>query len=162
MNRMNKKTAPVIGVFLLLGALIISSCDHFYSTSWGTPRKYDPKNIKLDAGNVDSWKETAVGNPELAAALTEKIKDELKGVEQGNPNKDQAKLQDAGVSLAIEASGVGTTIVSNAGSVIDKIEQLEKDGGSNEAEVKETVKELFEDIQGDFKSNNGSKAADNL
>jgi hypothetical protein len=154
---MARKTIPAFGVLLLLCVLVFSGCDQFFSTSWGTARDYDPGKIKLNAGNVDSWVTTAVGNPKLATALTDKIKDELKGVPPGNPSKDQEKLQEAGVTLAIEASGIGESILSNASGLISKLSDDE-----NLEEAKDTVTELLGDIQNDFRSNNGSKAAGNL
>jgi hypothetical protein len=153
---MKKKAMSMVGVLLLASALIFSACDQFFSTSWGTARKYDPSKIKLNAKNVDDWVNTAIGNPELAAALTEKIKDELSGVPQGNPSPDQEKLQEAGVTLAIEASGIGESILSNASGLISKLTE------ENNDDLKNTVTELLNDIQSDFRGHNGSTAAENL
>ncbi|MDR1862839.1 MAG: hypothetical protein LBQ67_02845 [Treponema sp.] len=138
-------SAPILT--LLLGALILSSCDEFFSSSWGSPRDYDPSKIKLSASNLDSWLDAAVGNPELADALTEKIKKELNSGAL-NP-ADKVKFQTAGVKLAVEASGLGTSILTNASSALSSIDN--EDEGA--------VKGLLSDVQNSFKSNNGAKAA---
>jgi hypothetical protein len=145
---MSGKRTFVVGA-LLLGALLVISCDDFYSATWGTAREYDPSKISVNAGNVDEWVEKAAGNPELADAVTEAIKDELKN---GNLNTgDKAKLQDAGVALAVEASGIGETILEKAadtlGSGISTAEDLSK---------------LLADVQSDFEKNKGGKAASDI
>jgi hypothetical protein len=135
---------------LLAAALLVISCDDFISGSMGTQRNYDSSKIDLNAGNVDDWIEKAVGNPELASALTDNIKTQLK--ETNLNNNERAKLQEAGVTLAVEASGIGANILSNGSGAVSKIEQKGVDG----------VVELFKDVQGDFKSNNGLKAAKDI
>jgi hypothetical protein len=145
----------VIGL-VLLGAWVVISCDDFFSSSWGTEsaRTYEPSKIEITAENADGWVEKARGNPELADAITEAIKKELDGkVKQGNATEDQAKLQEAGVTLAIESSGVGPSIVINAaGAVNDAAE----DGPII------AIVDLMKNVQSDFDKNNGEKAARNL
>jgi hypothetical protein len=144
---MRKAVCPVI-LFLVLGTLILSSCDEFYSSTWGTTRKYEGSKIDLNAGNLDAWVETAIGNPELANALLEKIKDDLPGLS----GKDKAKYQDTGVKLAVEASGIGSSILSNAAVALDQLEKKNSDA----------VKDILSNIQNDFKKNNGAKAAKDI
>jgi hypothetical protein len=144
---MTKKSCVVIGA-LLLAALLLS-CDNYFSSSWGTARSYDSSNIDVSAANVDSWIEKAMGNPELAAAVTEKIIDELR---KGILNReDEAKLQNAGVSLAIESSGIGQTIISNAGGAVS--------GLSNNPAA---LPDLMGELQDDFRARGGDKAAANI
>ncbi|MDR2478927.1 MAG: hypothetical protein LBD48_06405 [Treponema sp.] len=150
---MKGKLSVVLGV-ILAGALVIVSCDSFFSSSWGegSTREYSADNIDLNAGNVDSWVKNAKGNPKLAAELTEKIKRELQNGKLSE--KDRAKLQAAGVNLALEASGIGPSMISNASDAINKLSS--SDGGAN------ALPDVLKDMQSDFKANNGSKAAGNL
>ena len=134
---------------LLWGAFLVISCDDFYSATWGTAREYDFSNINVNAGNVDDWVEKAAGNPELADALVEKIKDELE--KEKLSDKDKAKLQEAGVNLAVEATGIGEIILEKASDTlsagISGVEDLTK---------------LFTGVQDDFKKNNGVKSASDI
>jgi len=124
---MTRKIICLFSVYILLGAFVFTICDAFYSTSWGNPRSYDPANIDLNADNMDYWLSIAVGNPELAKALAEKLKDLVQGMPD---TAEKAKLQNAGIQLAIEASGLGTTFLGN----IDKVSDLLGDGSVAERE----------------------------
>ncbi|MDR2143500.1 MAG: hypothetical protein LBP29_03925 [Treponema sp.] len=135
----------------LLPLLGFMSCDEFFSTSWGSERDYDSSKITLDADNLDSWIEKSIGNPELASALTQKIIEEVQKLPDGGT---RVKFQEAGVSLAVEASGVGTSIVSNAAKAIGEIDEKGEKG-------EQAVKDILKDIQGDF-NKNGPKAAKDL
>ena len=133
-------------------ALIFTSCDDFFSKSFGKPRKYDVSKIDLNAGNVDKWIDLAVGNPELADALTEKIKQELKHAK----GKDKAILMDAGVKLAVESSGLGESILSNAADLLGNL--TDSDG----KDLDEVMTDLIKKIRNDFNSKGGKKAANNI
>jgi hypothetical protein len=126
---MMRKTVYSVILFLFLGTLILSSCDDFYGSSWGSPREYDPSNIKLSLNNLNDWVENAIGNPELSRALRKRIKSD-------SPNltgADKAKYQEAGVKLAVEASGIGSSIISNAAGALDQL------GENNEDAVKDIL-----------------------
>jgi hypothetical protein len=141
-----RKTAYPVILFLLLGTLILSSCDDFYGSSWGSPREYDPSNIKLSLNNLNDWVENAIGNPELSRALLKRIKSDSSNLPD---DADKAKYQEAGVKLAVEASGIGSSIISNAAGALDQL------GENNE----DAVKDILASIQNDFKKNNGAEAA---
>jgi hypothetical protein len=131
----------------LLPALILVSCDSFFSTSWGSERSYDPDNIKLSADNLDSWIRNSIGNPKLAAALAAKIKQEV----QTKPESaERLKFQEKGVELAVRASGIGTSIAINAADVLGDIDNIEEGA----------VKDILTKIQGDFSSGGPQAAAD--
>jgi hypothetical protein len=130
------RALAVLGAALLLGA-----CDNFYSTSWGTPRSYKADNIKINASNADTWVEASVGNPELAAALLERIKQDLAKTEQGKPTADQVKLQEAGIKIAIEYSGLGTSVVEHAGDVMDMLSSGKSDEILSALDIIETLVE---------------------
>ena len=144
---------------LLCGALIFTSCDNFFSTSWGTQREYDSSRIVINAGNIDEWIDAADGNPALAAAITDKIKGELSGVSGGNLTPDQQKLQQAGIELAIEASGIGTAIVSSAADVVSKLQDLDMNDTTG---MQKTMTDLLTNVVNTFNEVNGTGAAGNL
>jgi hypothetical protein len=149
-----KKSGSFLLCVLVLTALVFVSCDSFFSTSWGSERDYDPSKIDLTIKNLDSWIQKSIGNPKLAAALTEKI---VKKIE-ANPdpwNQDTATYQEKGVKLVIEASGIGTSILSNAADVFSDIENLKGD------EAEQAVKDILSNVQDDF-SSGGPQAAENL
>jgi hypothetical protein len=129
-------------------AFTLAACDDFFSTSWGEARKYDLSKIKLTSGNLQEWKNKAVGNPELAGKLVEKIIREL----DGKSGAEKAAFQDAGVDLAVEQSGIGTTILDIAGKDMDKLVS----GGDEDA-----IKGLLGTVQGKFGAK-GYAAAENI
>jgi hypothetical protein len=139
---------------LLLPALIFVSCDEFFSETWGSNRSYDSANIKLTAGNLDTWIFDSIGNPELAAAVTKKI---IEKVQSGSlSSQEKLQFQEAGVDLAIESSGIGISIISRAADTLgdlgdDKIEDVKEDAITN----------ILSEIQQDF-SSGGPQAAANL
>ena len=131
-------------------ALTLVSCDDFFSSSFGKAREYDTAKIELNAGNANDWVRQATGNPSLAAAITKKIKEEVAGM---GDTADRAALQNAGVKLAVESSGVTYIIISDAANALSALES----GDHNE----DSVKNLLSDIQKDFGAD-GEKAAGDL
>jgi hypothetical protein len=125
---------------------MLAACDDFFSTSWGTARKYDLSKIDLTQDNLREWKEKAIGNPELAAALVEKIISEL----PGKSGVEKAVFQDAGIDLAIEQSGIGALILNLAGKDLAKI----KDEAG--------VKDMLGLVQSEFSNGDGDAAARNI
>ncbi|MDR1218795.1 MAG: hypothetical protein LBK73_04210 [Treponema sp.] len=150
-----KGASPLLAL-LIAAAVAFVSCDDFFGTSWGAPRDYDPSNIDVSAGNVDQWIAESAGNPDLAEALMKKIKADLD--KSGLSSADRLALQNAGMRLAIEASGLGTSLVSNATSVLGDLSDFEN---LDAEKIEETVKNLFTDIQSDFRVR-GPAAAANL
>jgi hypothetical protein len=118
---MMKKKLKMMCVLAVLGAFVLASCDDFYSTSWGKPRKYDVSKITLTQDNLKQWKKAAIGNPELAQALVKKIIEEL----DGKSGAEKAEFQKVGVELAIEQSGMGVKILQLAGSELSDIDSEE-------------------------------------
>jgi hypothetical protein len=130
--------------------LLVVSCDSFFASSWGAMRGYEAGGIDINADNLDEWMLLSLGNPELAFALTEKIKEKVKGASPYS--QETLQFQEAGVSLALEASGIGVSIVSNVAASLDELEK-----GDEKA-----VKKILTDIQADFKTGGGPQAAANL
>jgi hypothetical protein len=120
----------------------LTSCDDFFSTSWGKPREYDISKITLTRSNLKTWKTKTAGNPELAEALVKKIIGEL----DGKSGAEKADFQSAGIDLAIVQSGLGIKILEVAGSDLSDIDS--EDG----------VKNLLKKVQ----SGSGHTAADNI
>ena len=149
-----KKNIGALGTLLLAGALIFTSCDDFFSSSWGTEREYDPAKISINAANAKDWVKEAAGNPKLAAAIGEKIKQELSGVDQGQPSSSQIILMEAGMELAVESAGLGQVLLSNASGAVGKLINSDDPG--------EDFKGLVSDIVNDLRSENLHKAAGNL
>ena len=149
MGEIMKKIAFLTVLVIALG---FTSCDDFFSNSFGKPRKYDVSKIDVNAGNVDKWIDIAIGNPELAAALAEKIIQEL----DKTSGKEKAKLMDAGVKLSVESSGLGESLLSNSADILADLANADTD------ELEDILTKLFENIRNDFNSGGGQKAADNI
>ena len=146
------KKIIVRALLAVLGAaLLLGGCDNFYSASWGTPRAYRADNIKINASNADAWVEASVGNRDLAGTLLEKIKQDLSATEQGKPTADQVKLQEAGIKIAIEYSGLGTSLIESAGDVMDKLSSGSPD---DILSTLDAIEKMVEE--------HGAKAAENI
>ena len=136
---------------LITVILTFTSCDNFFSNSWGKQRSYDSKNIDVNADNVDEWIEAAKGNPELADAVTEAIINELE--KMGNTdNPEAAKLFEGGVNLAVESSGLGESILTEGAKLLGDIDDFDED----------TFTDLLGKIQDDFNSGGGPGAAEKI
>jgi len=138
---MTKKALCLVGA--LLGVFALTACDDFYSNSWGKTREYNPSIIDLTASNLDDWLDAAVGNPDLARALTKKTKDKVSGMADDDPAK--IIFQSAGVEFAFEASGLGISFAKNLGKVVDVMEAGEEDGDSEQVLIN-----LIRGIRNDF------------
>jgi hypothetical protein len=134
---MIKKNAHMAWVLAVLGVFVLGSCDDYFSTSWGTVRSYEASKIALSEGNLKDWKNKAVGNPKLAAALVDKILGEL----EGKSGAEKAEFQKVGIDLAIEQSGMGVKILELAGSDLSKIVEGTDD------EIEKGVKDLLSKVQ---------------
>ena len=127
------------------------SCDNFYRGSFGSFRNYDSSNINVSAANVDEWIDHAVGNPQLAAAVVEKIIEEMEKLPPNSPEK--AKLLEGGIILAVESSRLGEIIITRAAELLG---DLDDDHDSK------TVENILHNIQMDFDASGGKRAADSI
>ena len=149
-----KKIIMGLLVILVFGS-VFSSCDGFFSASWGakSQREYDADKIDVNTENLDLWIKRAVGNPALAAIINEKI---AQIVRTGPYNRDKAILVDGAVKLAVESTGLGQSILSNAtGSLMDML------NGEGEGDM-DLISSILGDIQRDFNNNGGQQIAENL
>ena len=150
-----KKIAVLVGIALLLS---FSACDDFFTSSYGEQfaREYNPDNVNINSDNVNDWIKRATGNTELAFVVSGKIKSDLEGFE-GDLDEETAALIDGGVKLAIEASGVGTSIVNNVMTNVDSL----IDGADSDESIN-LMEAILLGIQGDFQDKNGKEASSNL
>jgi len=140
-----------IAFLAVLAVLAFTSCDNFFGKSWGNQRSYDPSKISLNAGNLQDWIDRAVGDPDLAFAITQKIIQEL-GKGSLSP-QERLAFQEAGVKLAANASGLSESLLTRAAAALGDGDNM----GEN------TLKDILEKVQGDFNSGGkGPNAADNL
>ena len=147
------KKIPFLAISaILVFSLCFSSCDGFFGSSWGSNRKYDASKISLDLGNLDQWVEAAVGNPDLADALTEVIKEKVKK----SNGKEKGRYQEAGIKVAVESTGVGTSILTNG---LDALADLVNEDYESEEKL---IKDLLSSILDDFNANDGPQAAEDI
>jgi hypothetical protein len=127
--RIEKKSACRIRL-LSLGAalsvfgmgLFLTSCNDFYSTTWGDAFTRDPANVKVTSSNVNELLKDANGDTGASRAILEKLKE----------TKDP-KLQAAAVKAANQAAGLTGLALSNLGTItgdnagnLDSLETLAK------------------------------------
>jgi hypothetical protein len=141
---MVRKVLKTVWVLTVLVLFAVTSCDNFYSTSWGKAREYDASKITLTQDNLKQWKKAAVGNPELSEALVKKIISQL----DGKSGAEKAEFQSAGIEFAIEQSGLGVKILELAGSDLSNIDS------------EEGAKDLLKKVQNALSST--QSAADNI
>ncbi|MDR2158633.1 MAG: hypothetical protein LBP23_01045 [Treponema sp.] len=103
----------VFPALLLLGVLFVS-CTDVMSSSWGAWAKRDPKIPSITSGNIQGLLKAAVGDPEFAKALLDKITASA----QSASGERKKMLEGAGISAAALASGLDTLILNGAGSLI--------------------------------------------
>jgi len=109
------KTKAMCLLCVVLLVLAFSSCDSFFSSTWGTQREYDMSRISLNTGNLNDWINAALGNPGLSLKLAEKINNEM-GSKSGPERKEFSR---AGVKLAVEASGIGPAALTSVDAITD-------------------------------------------
>ena len=92
-----------------------------------------------------------IGNEEKAKLEEEKAKLEE---EQVKLQEEQAKLIEGGIRIAIEASGIGTSMVTHASNLLAELD--------NSTPSEDMIRGILENIQNDFINGNGYAAADNI
>lgn len=141
-----KKLAVLTALAVIL---TFSSCDEFFSTSFGSSRSYNSSNIDVNAGNIDEWVAAAAGNPELADAVIEAIIQEL---EKTTDPEEQAALVEGGVNLAAESAGLGESILAQAAELLGDADKLDE----------ETVMDLLGKIQDEINAGGGAEASEKI
>ena len=113
---------------LVIILLIFTSCDDFFSTSWGTMRTWHPDQIQITPNNLQDLLRIAAYDPRFADALTQAIIREL-----GNdpPEPYRTELEKAGITAAIKTSEIGISdLVDNISTILDIISSGEYDGNA--------------------------------
>ena len=135
-----------IAILAVITLLAFSSCDSFFTDSMGNSREYDPANINLTTDNVADWVKATVGNPPLATAVTEAL---IKKLETDMPSWERAIFLEHAARLAMEASGVGSSLFANAAGLLSEIVS-----GSSPEDLTDLLDKLFDE--------GVTEAADNL
>ena len=140
----------ILAIFVL--ALSITACDDFFSSGWGSPREYQAENINVTIHNLDRWLERTVGNPPLARLVSENISKQV-----ADPNHPYRGIfQRAGIRIAVESSGLGASLLSNAFNVLSDIADADDD------QIEQKLKNVLSKVQDDFRSSGGVAAATNI
>lgn len=147
---MKKRVCYALIVFVCVLGLI--ACDEFFSTTLGSPRSYDLSKISITPGNAEKWFNLALGNPDLMKALLEKYPQELAKYPLGSP--ERAELLAAAAKLAVESSGVGKSILTEAMGLIKDLDTKDPD--------ETTIKDILNNIQKNFDNGSGPDAAASL
>ncbi|MDR1900593.1 MAG: hypothetical protein LBQ55_11325 [Treponema sp.] len=135
---------------LLLAGALFTSCPDVMSSSWGSWAKRDPRIPSITSGNIKGLLQAAVGDPEFAKALLDKI---IASAKTATGDRKEM-LEGAGISAAALASGLDTLILSNAGSLINA-------AGSDDIDT-DAMQATMERIFNEAKGNNQTAIADEL
>lgn len=102
-------------LLILLAAAVCLSCTDFFSNSWATWAARDPDKLipKVTAGNIDELIAMAENNPKLSLAILKKIQSAVNGAS----GSEKLKLQSAALETAVNAVGLGQSVLSAAGEL---------------------------------------------
>ena len=107
-----------IACFSALGvALVVGSCRQFFTTSLAPWAARDPASLipLVSTANIDELLEQSANNPDQSLALLDSINDALATASDA----DKAVLQAAALTAASNASGLATSVLSNAGALLN-------------------------------------------
>jgi hypothetical protein len=128
---------------MLLGVLAagfsLISCEAvtgFFSNSWGENLKRNPKNLVSDvnSSNANEMVKTFMGDPKASKALLEAIVGKARNAQ----GAEKVTLQKAGLTAAINASELETTIIKSAGNFLSNSDSDEDQIGK----IAETLQDL--------------------
>ena len=104
-------------VIMLSITVIFTSCVDFFSTSLFPWAARNDRDIipPITVDNVDEIIELFADDPDGSLVVLEKIQEAVEGAS----GDDKAILQAAAVEAAVNAVGLGQTIISSAGSLLD-------------------------------------------
>jgi len=138
-----KINKPRIIILISIITVLAISCTDFFSSSWAPWAARDPNKLvpKVTTGNVDELILMAENNPDLSLAVLEKIGSAVKGAS----GKSKQKLQNAALSAATNAVGLGQAALGAANDIIN-IDL------SNEDEAAEQAKKILLDAVDNMKN----------
>jgi hypothetical protein len=95
------------------GFFLCASCTDFFSSSLGSWAARNRRNMKpnVNAGNAVGLVSQAENDPDLSLGVLKGIDDAVKNAS----GSDKIKLQDAALGAAVNASGLGASVLNNAG-----------------------------------------------
>jgi hypothetical protein len=98
-----------------LASLVFVSCTDFFTTSWGKWAARDPASLipNVTASNVDELISMSENNPDLSLEVLKKI-GKASGSSSGG---DKAKLQNAAITAAVNASNLTNVLMNNVSNV---------------------------------------------
>jgi len=101
--------------FIIILALLLGSCTEFFSTSLASWAARDPSRLipPVTIDNVNELIQMAENDPDLSLELLKKI-GEAAGKKSG---EEKAGLQAAAVEAAVNAVGLGQTLINTAGEL---------------------------------------------
>jgi hypothetical protein len=156
MNRIRLSTF-VFG--LLIAGVLLNSCETALTTSWGTIFKRNPKNVSVNASNVDDLLKSARGDTDLSKAIFDKAVEKI--LDPNTTPGDKAALQNAAIIAAKQAAALDTLIMSNIGTILNADSDAKLEGpdgllqqildGAKQNDIAEISEKLAESLIGDVK-----------
>ncbi len=115
-------------VLILFAAVVVTgfaACSAFFTNSLASGLARDQADLVPDVTvkNIDDLMTQAEGNSDLSLAVLDGIGDSMAGATP----EEQAVLRGAAVELAVTASGVGTAVLRDSGTILETL-----DGGDLE------------------------------
>jgi hypothetical protein len=135
---MGKKYFRVFAFLPVLGFFGLVSCTDFFSTSLAPWAQRDRTNlnIKVTASNVDKLIADYGNDPDTSLAV-------LKGIEKAVKNasgQDKLDLESAALEAAVNAAGLGNTVLGKSSEIFDAI-----DSGTS-ADVTNLVTDIMDSL----------------
>lgn len=118
--RLHRLVPPMILLLLFPFMLSLGSCRQFFTTSLAPWAARNPASLipPVTTTNIDELLTKFANNPDQSLALLDKIADALDTASA----TDAAVLQAAALQAASNASGVATSVFSNAGTMLETLQ----------------------------------------
>ena len=157
MIKNSREILPFLFILLFLG-----SCTDFFSTSWASWAARDPSKLIPDVtvGNVNELIEKAENDPALSLEVLKKI---AKAVNNSS-GKNKAVLQAAAVEAAVNAVGLGQTMLSVSGELYNIINDEDAATAATKKAIKNmpNLEETSSTLYNTLPKNPASKEFDNF
>ncbi len=141
MQRKQIKGMLLFPLIIILFVGVLTSCDDFFTTSWGSwaARDMSKMDFKVSADNIDDLMDKAANNKKMQAAILDSLVDAVKKAE----GEDKKKLQNAGVDLALSCTNVMDTVL-NSMAELESLVDNDGDIGSYVAGLVDSMDNLSE------------------
>jgi hypothetical protein len=129
-----KRFAQCTVILVILAGFFVS-CTDFFTSSWGEGLKRDPSSYikNVSASNAKDMAKELKADPDASKELLHVI------AKKGGSNPE---LQAAGLMAANNAAELGTTLLSNVGTLLDTLDVDDPD----ETEIQEALSEILEKL----------------